>query len=307
MVDGCMEALAAKQHGVVSYAQARAAGLSESAIRHRRRSGRWRDVRRGVYRISGALETPRLRAVAATLAAGPDAVLSHTSAAALLGLPGFGIDPATISIPRARRAIYGVRVEQTLALPAHHRREIDGIPCTSVARTVFDLCGDVHARRAERALDNALARRHVTIPALWRVLDDLAVQGRAGTVLLRTLLTERGPRHVPPESELEARFLDLVARTGLEAPERQVDLGDVDEWIGRVDFVWREARLVVEVDGAAFHESLTDRRRDEVRDARLDATGWTVLRFRWADVVDHSDRVADQIRRRLPFRWFRGA
>ncbi len=310
MVDGRMEALAAAQHGLVSSTtQARAAGLTESAIRHRRRSGRWLDVRPGVYRLAGAIQTPMLRAMAAVLHAGPDAMLSHTSAAGLLGLPGFGIDPVTISIPRSRRSIDGVRVEQSLALPSHHRRVVDGIPCTSVARTVFDLCGDVHAQRAERALDHALARRRVTIPALWRVLDDLAVQGRAGTVLLRTLLTERGGRYVPPESELEARFIELVTSSALPAPERQLDLGDSDAWIGRVDFVWPDARLVVEVDGAAFHDGLADRRRDEVRDARLSVTGWTVLRFRWVDVVHDPERVAAELRAGLErhHRSFRGA
>ena len=307
MFDERMEALAAQQHGLVSYWQARDLGLTESAIRHRRRTRLWRDVFKGVYRLTGVVETPHVRAMAAVLAGGRDAVLSHTSAAALLGLPGFTLDPVTITIPRSRRALEGVRVEQSLALPAHHRRVVVGIPCTSVARTAFDLCGSVRPERAERALDNALARRTMTVPAAWRVLDDLAVQGRAGTVLLRTLLTERGVRFVPPESELEAQFLKLVTHYRLPVPERQVDLGDADSWIGRVDFVWRAARLVVEVDGAAFHDGLLDRRADEGRDARLRADGWRVRRFRWSDVVDQPERVADEIAIELAVDRIRGA
>jgi Protein of unknown function (DUF559) len=165
----------------------------------------------------------------------------------------------------------------------------------------------VHARRAERALDTVLARRCVTRPALWRVLDDLAVQGRTGVVLLRTLLTERGPRYVPPESELETRFLELAAAHHLPPPTRQADLGDGDSWIGRVDFVWRDARLVVEVDGAAFHDGLVDRRHDEERDQRLEADGWTVRRFRWHDIVSNPAPVADEIRQLLSPHSFRGA
>jgi hypothetical protein len=260
-----------------------------------------------VYRLAGAIETPRRRAMAAVLAGGAGALLSYSSSAALDGLPGYTIDPVTISIPRVRRLVEGVRVEQSLALPAHHRRVIDGIPCTSVARTLFDLCGDVHAKRAERSLDAALARRWVTLPALWRVLDDLAVQGRAGTVLLRSLLTERGPRYVPPESELEARFLELVQAHFLPVPERQIDLGDGDSWIGRVDFVWRSARFISEVDGAAFHDGFVDRRHDEERDQRLQADGWTVRRFRWDDIVHHPAEVAAEIRRILDRSSFRGA
>ena len=75
--------------------------------------------------------------------------------------------------------------------------------------------------------------------ALWRVLDDHAARGRAGSGVLRQLLIERGGRYAAPESELEARFIALVSASGLPQPERQVDLGDADSWIGRVDFVYR--------------------------------------------------------------------
>ena len=296
MVDKRMDALAERQHSVVSHAQARALGLTKEARLHLHRSGRWQIVFRGVYRLAGSTRTPRQGAMAAVLAAGPGAVLSHTSAAGLLGLPGFGVEPLVVSMPRGRRSVPGVRLEQSLCLPAHHQRQVDGIPCTSIAWTLFDLCGDVNAHRAERALDNALARKRVTIPALWRVLDDLAVQGRAGVVLLRQLLTERGGRYIPPESELEARFLDLVKEHGLPVPARQVDLGDTDQWLGRFDFVWRAERLVVEVDGAAFHDGLLDRRRDAQRTAELESLGWTVLRLRWHDVVLTPRAVIAEIR-----------
>jgi very-short-patch-repair endonuclease len=249
-----------------------------------------------VFRIEGAIETPQLRVLAAVLSAGADAVLSHESLAALYGLPGFDLEPPVVSIPRTRRTIPGVRFEQSLALPPHHRRVVDGIPCTSVARLVFDLCGHVRPGRAARALDTALARKLVTMPAAWRVLDDLAERGRDGTVWMRTLLMERGLRFVAPESELEARFVRLVRDASLPQPERQVDIGDADAWIGRVDFLFRDARLVVEVDGAEFHDSLLDRRRDADRDAKLLEAGWTVLRFGWSDVNDRPRRVATSIR-----------
>ena len=178
---------------------------------------------------------------------------------------------------------------------------VDGIPCTTLARTLFDLCGDVHAPRAERAIDTALARKAVTLTELWRVLIDLAEHGRAGTVLLRTLLDERRGEYVAPESELEARFVELARRHGLVEPERQVDLGGDDGWIARVDFLFRGERIVVEVDGAEFHDGLTDRRNDADRDRRLEAAGWHVLRFRWEDVVDQPAAVARAIRFRRDF------
>lgn len=297
MFDQRMEALAATQHGVVTHAQAIAVGMSRDAIRHRVRAGRWHPMSRGVYRLAGSLDSPQRRAMAGVLAAGGGAVISHNSAAALLLLPGFSIDPVTISVIRdGRRDLRGTRIEQTLALPAEHWRLVDSIPCTTMARTLFDLCGDVQARKAERALDTALARKLVTRSQLWRVLVDLAEHGRSGTVLMRRLLEERRDDYVAPESELEARLIELARRFGLPEPERQIDLGDEHGWIGRVDFLFRGARVVVEVDGAAFHDGLLDRRSDEARDTRLAAAGWKVLRFRWDDVVNRPSAVAHSIR-----------
>lgn len=292
-----MEALAATQHGLVTYDQVRGLGLTENGLWHRVRYGRLLRVTRGIYRFPGGIDSARQRAMAAVLASGEGAAISHKSAAALDELPGFSIEPLTVSVSRhGRRSLAGVRIEESLALPGHHVTVVDGIPCTTVARTLFDLCGDVAARRAERALDTALARKLVTLPELWRVLDELAEHGRAGTVLFRTLLTEREPDYVPPESELEARFLDLVERHALASPEQQVDLGDDDGWIGRVDFLFRGAGIVVEVDGAEFHDGLVDRRRDEARDERLTAAGWHVLRLKWDDVANRGAAVARAIR-----------
>jgi hypothetical protein len=305
MVDGRMDALVGTQHGVASRAQLHDLGLTVSAVRHRLRIGRLHEVEDGVYRLSGAVVTPKMLAMAAVLGGGPDAVLSHGSAAGLLGIPGFSIEPIVITVPRTRRRRGRGTVEQSLALFPHHCRVVDGIPCTSIARTIFDLCGTVHPKKAERTLDTELARRRVTQPALWRVLDDLAVQGRAGVVLLRSLLMARGPRYVPPESELEAEFIRLVTEHGLPAPARQIDLGNADEWVGRVDFVWREQRLVVEVDGAASHDGLVDRRRDAERDAALTAEGWTVVRVRWSEVVDARAATAARLRALLDQSSFR--
>jgi very-short-patch-repair endonuclease len=293
-----MDALAAKQHGVLTYRQGLEVGLTPGAVAYWASTGRIVRVARGIYRVAGAASTPEQRLTVALLAAGPDSAASHETGAALHRVPGFEVEPITITVGRnGRRSLRGVTIEQSLALPPDHVTAIDGIPCTTLARTLFDLAGKRKSwGRVARAMDTALASKRVTMAQLWRVLIDLAEHGRDGTVAFRTLLQERGGDYVAPESELERRFVALVRTHGLAEPERQVHLGDEEGWIGRVDFLFRGARLVVEVDGAAFHDGLVDRRNDERRDARLRGAGWTVLRFRWADVVDRPTSVAQAIR-----------
>ncbi len=174
--------------------------------------------------------------------------------------------------------------EPRLLLP-HHVRRIDGLPVTSPDRTIFDLAGArrIHPLRVERALDTAWAQGLVR----WRTLDvtlhELAQKGRPGIRLMRALLDVRGPDHCPPESNLEARLADLLRAAGIAGFDRQVDLGG-DDWIGRVDFVHRALRIVVEVDHSRWHGSLSDSANDARRDARLRAAGWLVIRVSEFDV-----------------------
>ena len=118
--------------------------------------------------------------LAAILAGRPGVVASHRSAAWLFGLPGFRVGRVELTIQAVTvpRRPSEHRIHRTSHLPPAHVRLVDGISCTSVARTLFDLSGGVHPSRAERAVDNAIARRLVTVAALWRVLDDLAEPAR---------------------------------------------------------------------------------------------------------------------------------
>lgn len=301
-MDGVIETVARGQNGLFTLDQARTTGATRAMVRHRVRTGRWLELHPRVFSLLGTPTTPVVAVHAAVLAAGDDAVASHMSAAGLLDLPGFPLNDrwTHVTVPAyTHRRSSPARIHQTIALPAHHRRVIAGVPCTSVARTLFDLCGSIKVRRAERAVDNALARRMVQVPALRRVLDDVAEHGRAGSAPLRRLLIERGGRYVAPESELEARFVELVRAHQLPEPERQVDIGDADSWVGRVDFVSPAARLIVECDGALGHSTLLDRRADTERDRRLRAAGWTVLRFTWTEVTVHPALVAARLRQAL--------
>jgi hypothetical protein len=167
---------------------------------------------------------------------------------------------------------------ESRARPASHVTIVDGIPVTTLERTLFDLAGAINEKRADRAIENVLARRYTTVERLWDVWADLAAPHRPGMRVMRKLLLKRGPGYVARESELEIRFSELLDANGIAQPAWQVDLGD-DGFIGRVDCLFRRAGLVVELDGRIGHVGPLDEARDAERDKRLGALGFRVRRF----------------------------
>jgi very-short-patch-repair endonuclease len=218
------------------------------------------------------------------------AAISHESAAALWRLPGFPPGPLHVSRSAGRSSLATVHRTH---VPEAHLRLFERIPVTSPARTIFDLAGVIHPGRTERALDNALARRLTTLAVLREVTDELARQGRPGSSVMRRLLADRAGAYVPPESNLEARFHAVAKEAGLELV-RQCDVGG-DGWIGRVDYLDRNRRLVVEVDSDLHHTSLLDEAADHQRDAAMAEAGYTVLRIKEHDLWHRPDEVVRRL------------
>jgi hypothetical protein len=291
-LDAELEALAEGQHGLVTREQARGAGATDEMVNWRLRTGRWERMGRGVYRVRGSVPTWRQSLLAAILVAGPGTVASHRAAAALWRIPGFGDGPVEVSRlrGRSRGGVAGV-LRETGVLSPSHVSALDRIPVTRPARTVLDICGVVHPMRAERALDNVLAIGLTGLAGLRVVLAEAGAHGRAGTAVLRRLVEARDDGHVPPESELEALFLAVVAAAGLPSPARQLQLGGTEAPVGRVDFAYRHARLVIEADSRRHHSSWLDTEADRRRDARLLAAGWHVLRVTWDQLARRPDEV----------------
>ena len=240
--------------------------------------------------------------MAAVLDAGPGAAASHQTAAAMWQLPGFAIEPIEVvgRRSRARRtARADVVVHEPKLLLPHHVVELDGVAVTTPSRVLFDLAGSpfVHPKRLERVLDTAWSRNLVSHASLSRMLDDLACRGRPGISLMRDIMAVRPPDHRPPGSSTEARFQELAAQCGLRRFERQRDMGDDDGWIGRVDFVDTERRLVVEVLDALFHGSLTDQHNDRKRWDRLAAAGVAVEVVDGFDLFHRPERVRTRLQR----------
>ncbi len=235
----------------------------------------------------------------AVLDAGPGTVASHESAAALWRLPGFSFAPMHVSRMKgtANRRSALAAVHRPRMLPEGHITVLGGIPVTTLPRTLFDLAGQIHPARAERAVANVLGKSPAVLPVLHALLEELGEHGRDGVALMRSVLLDRPIGYIAPASGLERRFMRILAEAG-EAPlDRQVDVGG-HEWIGRVDFVDREARLLVEIDSARFHSSKLDRESDAQRDQAFLAAGWRAVVRISEEQVWHQPREAVAVVRR---------
>lgn len=298
-LDDDIATLANRQHGVFSTSQAADAGAGRGARRHRLASRRWLPVTPTVMALPGAPPTREQRLFVGLLANGPGTAVSHRAAATLHGLPGFGESWFEYLRPRRRHQPQAVGiVHETIRLEEADVRTVDGFRVTTMARTLLDLAAVIHPRRLERAMDNALLAGLVAVVALTEVLRRLGGRGRAGTIAFRLALEERATGYVPPESELEARFLRLLARAGLPIPVRQQSLGD-DRVIGRVDFVYPDRRLIIELDGRRWHDAHLVWESDRVRDNALVAAGWRVVRITWHQLTRQQPETVRLLRRLL--------
>jgi very-short-patch-repair endonuclease len=271
---------AAAAWGVLSLAELRECGLDRQAVAVRVRSGRLHRMYRGVYAVGHA--APPLEGIflAAVKACGPGAVLSHFSAAALLGLVAWDARHPEVTLRgTATRVQRGLRVHRTRVLdPVDVTRE-RGIPITAPARTLVDLAATLEPRALRRAVREAQALRLVSIRNLVEALDRLGPR-RGARKLARLVAT--GP--APTRSELEDAVLDLILRGGLAHPHVNTPLVLGGRRVVP-DFRWPEQRLVVEADGGAWHDHPLAREDDAERQALLEAHGERVIRVTWHQAI----------------------
>jgi hypothetical protein len=292
--------VASRQYGVFTHEQAAAVGMTNKAIKGRLRAGTWEPVERGLYVVAGTPVTWRREVQAAVLAAGDRAVASCLAAAALWRVPGFGEGRIDVSTPHGCDHKFTLgRLRQSCLLLPQHVSTVDGIPVTTPARTLFDLAAEVNFKRLERAANNALAMRLVTEAALVHTLDTMAKRGRTGTRAFRRMLRSLGCTVGNPESGLELDLLGMVADAGLPMPELQVEFGDDQGFIARVDALWRPQRVIGEADSDRFHTAPLDVEADRRRDERLTALGFEVVRFDEAQIRGRSTSVIARLRAAL--------
>ena len=270
--------LATEEDGVLGRRALLACGLTRHEIEGRVASGHLIVIHRGVYAVGHAALTPRGRARAAVLACGPRAVLSHQSSAALLGFRPEWHGMPHVTAPTSHTH-EGIVIHRSRTLDERDVIRRYGIPMTAAARTLLDLAEALPPRQLQTAVNEAEVLRLTTHEELRALLA--RSPGRRGAKHLGPIVAE-APRFT--RSELERDFLSLVGSLGLPHPETNTRIGDKE-----VDFVWRDRRLVVEVDGFAFHRTRHAFERDRARDAQLTARGWRVVRFTYRQIQDRDD------------------
>ncbi len=281
--------LAFAQHGVVALWQLLERGLSARAVRHRVAGGRMHRVHAGVYAVGHAPLTRDGWFMAAVLACGEGAALSHRSAAHKRGLRDSARGQVDVISPRqAGRGRRGIDAHTSATLLPRDVEVVDAIPCTTVARTLLDLAAVLPRRAVERAFDQAEVLRVLDAKEIEDVLE--RTNGHRGNATLRAVLDEHTPASTLTRSGLEERFLEICRRAGVPQPE-------VNAWIAlaptgyEADFLWRAHGLIAEVDSERVHGTRSAFERDRRRDQRLTLAGYRVVRFPERQLVDEPASV----------------
>ncbi|HJR86456.1 MAG TPA: type IV toxin-antitoxin system AbiEi family antitoxin domain-containing protein [Acidimicrobiia bacterium] len=293
-----VNSLAGQQSGYVTRRQALACGMTAAAIRHRTESGRWKVVRPGLYLLPGFALSLRGRLAAACVFLG--AVVSHESAAELHGLPGLrvGLAVVTTSI-RGTHRFPDVVVHQSTDLTADHVVSIDLLPVTSPIRTVIDLAANLKPAAIGRMIDRLVIERRATLDAICVEVERLARRGKPGIRTMRRALEPRVGITLLADSELEQLALRFLSDWGFPDPVLQFPLPWRSARPGRVDFAYPQWRLIIEIDGRAWHATLEAFENDRLRDNHALLAGWRVLRITYRMLKENPGMVRDMIQRAI--------
>jgi very-short-patch-repair endonuclease len=282
--------LAHRQHGVVARWQLLRMGFPPRAIDHRIATGRLHRVHHGVYAVGHLRLTLRGHFMAAVLSCGPGAALSHRSGARLENLLPDSRPVIDVTVPRRSGRSRGkVRVHQTRHLHPDDVTVVHGIPVTSVARTLLDLAATEKPDRLGRAIEQAEKLKLLDARAIDKALErNPHHKGRKplSDALTDVFQTVQGTRR-----ELERRFQRLVRDANLPRPEVNTTVEGIE-----VDVVWREQKLVVELDSREFHLTRRAFEADRERDARLQVAGYRVIRITWRRLAKEPEAIVGELR-----------
>jgi very-short-patch-repair endonuclease len=282
--------IAARQHGVIARGQLLELGLGKGAIQRRLAAGKLHRLYAGVYSVGHSVLPARASFIAAVLACGPGALLSHRSAAELWGLmhsSGRRID--VIVAGNGRHSSDRLCLHRARNLHPEDHATLDGIPVTSLARTLLDLAAVVPPRVLERAVEEAERLRLFDLRAVERLLE--RSRGHRGRRALIAAIAEAAHTVLWTRSELEKQFLKLCRAAALPQPA-------VNVWAEgfEVDAVWLEQKLVVELDGYEHHGGRSAFERDRKRDTKLQLAGYRPIRVTQRRIEREPDELVGELR-----------
>jgi very-short-patch-repair endonuclease len=289
-VEAAIAKVAGRQHGVISRDQLRRLGLGDDAVNHRIRTKRLLSLYCSVYAVGHRNRSRESAWMAAVLAGGQGTVLSNRPAGAAWALCS-SAGRVEVTVPRQKRPHPRILFHHAV-LPADERTTLNGIPITTVPRTLLDLASTLDERQLERAINEAEIKR------LW---DELSLhdllhryRGRAGTKLVRAALRKRTEGATATKSDLEELFIRFADKAGLPRPETNTYVEGLE-----VDCVWRPQRVVIEVDSWEVHRTRGAFERDREKSRILQAAGWRCVPVTYLQLTRGSAEVARDVRRLL--------
>jgi hypothetical protein len=286
---------AERQHGVVSIRHLQRLGYSKHAVSRAVANGRLHPLHRGVYAVGHTDLSLHAKCLAAVLGCGKGALLSHWSAAWLLGLmPATAPVPIHVTTPIPRKGRLGLLIHRSRTLTEEDRSMEHGIPVTSVARTALDLAARVRRRSLNRLLQRSEELKLLDLPALHSVLA--RNRGHHGAAPLRRALAFYAPAPFT-RSGLEVRFLELLAEAGLPRPATGYNEAGYE-----LDVYWPDLSFAVELDVYETHGSRLAFEEDRLRQEDLKLAGVEIVRITGPRLNREPERVMNRLRRLLSLR-----
>lgn len=292
-IDERIAAVSDAQHGPVSVAQLRACGLGDSGARRRSQTGRLHRLYRGVY-VPGHRRMPPFGHIAgAALACGPGASASHLTGARCLGLRSEGRTLIDVTVGTRTGRRHGWVVTHSAAnLRPQDVSVVDGIPTTSVARTLLDCAPRLGRRGTEKLVTEAELMHAFDLTAVQDLLAH--VPGHPGSAVLRAAIEDAAGAAGRTASHVESALLaEFRAIASLPEPECNAPIRLEDGSFVVADFLWRDVRLIVEADPRSTHDRTVNYRSDRTRDRRLDRLGHQTMRFNDLELCDPAACAAE--------------
>jgi very-short-patch-repair endonuclease len=288
-------AMASHHHGAFTRKMALDAGATPSMLDRRARTGEWQRPYEGVYVIAGSAASWERAVVTAVFSSGAGAVASHATAAHLWDI---GARPRSIEVSSSLKGRPDRQhvIHRSTDLDQQDATERHGIPITTVARTLVDIGVPWGEATASRALDEAQRKTLTDLRTVAGVLHRVARKGRRGVGVMRVVLEDRLGWAGITQSQLEDEFLRILRTAGVELPTSQVRIiRRGGRTVARVDFVYLELRLIIELDGERYHTDRGTFRSDRRRQNELIQEGYRVLRFTAWDVFAAPEYVVAQV------------